>query len=109
MSAKYLINVFVIFSALSLFFLSDRAFSLDITQVVQGIIKEVSGGSITIIQSNIGRQLKILTDPYTTIQKVQNLRQLKPGDRVQIDYKTISHKNIASRITKIEIGNKNIF
>ncbi len=101
------IHIYLSFCLAALIFIlmSDRAQSLDISKSLEGIVEQIKVNTITIQNTLTGYPAPIAVDTNTVYDNVQKLTDLKTGDRVQIKYQTIQHKNIASSVTKLEVEN----
>ena len=103
MNINLLFTVFLIVAGIAFLAASDQARSLDITKSIQGTVKEEKAGFIVILENSDGKMVKIAADPNTVYNNVQQMADLKAGDKVQVDYQSVQDKKTAITITKMEV------
>jgi hypothetical protein len=89
----------LIFTFLSM---THQAQALDITNIKQGIIKDIKSDSLKMACDPNGVVLQMAIDPNTVYDNVQKWSDIKVGDKVQVVSKISQRRNIAITITKIE-------
>lgn len=98
---KLIVILIIIFTGLTIFVGSGLAEEKRKTSRYPGLVQEVDPKAKTIVVGKEGRNLAMLfTVSQTAFANIKGLQDLKPGDKVVVEYDAIRGETIAVSITK---------
>ena len=108
MSINFMYMTSILMTAVAFLSWSGQVEATGVTKIIQGAVKEVGVNAVDILDDVNGNRVQIRIDSNTVYDNIQELIDLREGDKVQVSYQTKYGRNIAIMITRMEIDGDDV-